>query len=60
MQARASVAFRYAPAKKSDREIVAALAAAYEQERLPVLEAVQDAADASIGAFADAFRIRRD
>ena len=58
-KARETVAFRYAPRTDAAREAVDALAAAYDQQRLAVLEAVHASGDASIDAFAEAFRIRR-
>jgi hypothetical protein len=60
VEARETEAFRYAPRKSRDREAVEALARAYEQQRVAVLEAVDAASDASIDAFAEAFRFRRD
>ncbi len=58
--ARETVAFRYAPRTEAAREAVDALADAYEQQRLAVLEAVHASGNASIEAFAQAFRIRGD
>lgn len=57
--ARETVAFRYAPKREADRGTVDALAAAYEQQRLAVLDAAYASGSASIDAFAEAFRIRR-
>lgn len=60
VEARETVAFRYAPRNEDDREAVDALASAYEQHRLPVFDAVYAARSGAIEAFAEAFRIRRD
>jgi hypothetical protein len=60
VQAREAVAFRYAPRSVAIHETVEALVSAHEQQRLAILEAVHASGNASIEAFADAFRIRRD
>ena len=60
VQARETVAFRYAPRSEAGREAVDALASAYEQQRLAVLEAVHASGNTSVEAFAEAFRFRRD
>ncbi len=60
VQAREAVAFRYAPRSDAGRDAVEALASTYEQQRLAVLEAVHASGNASLEAFSDAFRIRRD
>lgn len=60
VEARETDAFRYAPRRPRDAEAVDALAAAYDHQRVAVLEAVHASSNTSIDAFAEAFRWRRD
>lgn len=57
--AREIVAYRYAPKRAADAAVVDQLVAAYDQQRVAVLDAVHAAGNASLDAFADAFRLRR-
>ena len=52
--------YRYAPASEGLREQVAALAAAYRQSRVAVIQLVFARPADPLRSFADAFRMRRD
>jgi hypothetical protein len=52
--------YRFAPANEQWRQLVQALAEAYRERRLTVVQAIYAGPSDAIQSFADAFRIRKD